>query len=221
MRCLIFLIFAFSFPAFAADVGDDSSKYSAELIYTILKLAKLVGFLVGLTVFISALVYMIKVASEGQKISAMSVVVMILAGSLMMNIDTALSTFGNTFFDKSGAENVCYIIEENGLSSSCFSDEMSGLSGQLKDRIEKSSGAKTSELFFSKVKIIVGVLQLIGVVYFFAGVYGLIEVSKGSSKDGGGYGKPLTTMFASALIVDIPHTMQTAMNTLEKIGVNF
>ena len=217
MKFLIFLILAFSFPTFAL---DESSKYSAELIFIILKLVKIVVFLIGLTVFIGAFVYMIKITTEGQKVSPLSVAIMVLAGALLMNTDTALSTFGNTFFDKSGSANVCYIVEESGLSNSCFSNEMSGLSGQLKNRIEKSSGAATSELFISKVKIILGILQLIGFVYFCVGVYGLVEVSRGSNKDGG-YGKSITTMLASSLIVDLPHTMQNAMNTLEKIGVNF
>lgn len=217
MKFLIFLILAFSFPTFAL---DESSRYSAELIFTILSLAKIVIFLIGLTVFIGAFVYMIKITTEGQKVSPLSVFIMVLSGALLMNTDTALSTFGNTFFDKSGSEKVCYIVEKNGLSDSCFSNEMSGLSGQLKNRIEKSSGAATSELFISKVKIILGILQLIGFIYFCGGVYGLVEVSRGSNKDGG-YGKPITTMFASALIVDLPHTMQSAANTLEKIGVNF
>ena len=46
------------------------------------------------------------------------------------------------------------------------------------------------------------------------------QVADGSSKDGG-YGKPIITMLAAALIFDIPHTAQMAIDTLEKIGINF
>jgi hypothetical protein len=217
---IISLLLLSSFT-FSSEVAlDSSSKYSAELIYTILKLVQIVGFLIGLIVLIGAFVKLCRAGAENSKTGWMSILVMVLTGALMMNINSALSTFGNTFFDKNGAKEICFIVEENGISDSCFSSELSGLSGQLKDRIEKMSGAKTSELFMSKFKIILGVLQLIGFVYFFTGTYALKQVADGSSKDGG-YGKPITVMIASSLIVDLPHTLQNAVNTLEKIGLQF
>lgn len=221
MKWLVFLTLL-TFSAFAsADITTaESSKYSAELVYTILKLAKLFGYLVGFMLFITALVSVCKLYAENSKTSQISIVLMVLTGTLMMNSDSALSVLGNTYFDKSGVEDVCYIVQESGVSETCFSDELSGLTGQLKDRIEKMSGGKTAEIFFSKLKVILGLLQTIGFIYFLVGTYGLYQVSNGSSKDGG-FGKPLTTMFASALIVDLPHTMENAVATLNKVGIQF
>ena len=98
--------------------------------------------------------------------------------------------------------------------------EISGLTGELKSRIEKLSSGGTAEKFLENIQIIIGIFQIIGLIYFSVGAYGLAQVANGSSKDSG-YGKPIITMFASALIVDIPHTAQMAIDTLEKIGINF
>ena len=98
--------------------------------------------------------------------------------------------------------------------------EVSGLTGELKARIEKLSSGSTAESFLGNIQIIIGLFQIIGLIYFAVGAYGIAQVANGSSKESG-YGKPIITMFASALIVDIPHTAMMAIETLEKIGINF
>lgn len=219
MKWLFFLMLL-TFSAFAsADITTaESSDYSAELVYTILSLIKIVVFLIGLIIFISAGVHACKVSAENSKVSILSICVMVISATFMINADSALTTVGNTYFNKS--DEVCYIVQESGVSDTCFSDELSGLTGQLKDRIENMSGGKTAEVFFSKMKVIIGLMQVIGFTYFFIGTYGLVQVSNGSAKDGG-YGKPIVTMLASALIVDLPHTAETFVETLSKVGIQF
>ncbi|MCV0304741.1 hypothetical protein KUC55_03515 [Pseudomonas aeruginosa] len=197
----------------------DSIQYSASLISSMLLLAKIVIFCVGLIILISSLVNMIRAGAEGSKITWGSIATALVASALLMNTDQAISTVGNTYFNKPGAEQICFIVAEKGIDDSCFSNELSGITGQLENRIRNMSGDSTVEAFAAKTKIVVGILQLIGFIYFGIGAYGLTQVSKGSANYG--YGKPLTTMLASALIVDIPHTVQSFIDTLNKIGIQF
>lgn len=197
-----------------------ATEYSAELIYSMLNLAKVFIFLVGFALLVSALVNMIRAGKEGSKITWLTIGTAIVSALLLMNMDEAISMFGNTFFDKPGAAEDCYIIEEKGIDDSCFSNELSGITGQLENRIRNMSGDSTVEAFAKKIKTVIGIFQLIGFIYFGIGAYGLKQVADGSSTNEG-YGKPLTTMLASALIVDLPHTIQNFLNTLEKIGIQF
>ena len=196
-----------------------ATEYSATLIYSMLNLAQIVIFLVGLIVLVATLFNMIKAGQEGSKITWGTIATALVASALLMNTNEAISTFGNTYFNKSGAEKICFVVAEKGIDDSCFSNELSGITGQLENRIKNMSGDSTVEAFKQKSRIVLGILQLIGFIYFSKGAYGLTQVSKGSATYG--YGKPLTTMLASALIVDIPHTIQSFIDTLNKIGIQF
>ncbi|MGA6107811.1 hypothetical protein [Pseudomonas solani] len=210
------LVFILSASASAAGL-DDATAYRVELIASFNKAIVIVGFMIGLLLTVSGGYKIINTANSQQKNKFMIPVMYILAGSLMMNLHSSISVLTNTYFKV----NFCTMIDESkSISSSCFSDEISGVTGQLKNRIEKVASGSTAKAFIDNVKVIIGVFQVIGFIYFLVGIYGLVQVSNGSSKDGG-YGKPIVTMVASALIVDIPHTAQTAIDTLSKIGINF
>lgn len=210
------LIFFLSASASAAGL-DDATAYRVELIASFNKAIVIVGFMIGLLLTVSGGYKIIGTANSQQKNKFMIPVIYLLAGSLMMNLHSSISVLTNTYFNV----NFCTMIDESkSISSSCFSDEISGVTGQLKNRIEKVASGSTAKAFIDNVKVIIGVFQVIGFIYFLVGIYGLVQVSNGSSKDGG-YGKPIVTMVASALIVDIPHTAQTAIDTLSKIGINF
>lgn len=201
---------------FAADV--ESAR--EEVIVTIHKLVYYFGFLLGIILMISAGLKM-KAASDntGPNSNKSVIYISLLAGVLMMNSSSTLSTYIATLLGGSGGH--CFVLDKTqSAAENCWTAESSGLTGQLKTRVEKLSNAGVAASFMKNINIIVGILQVIGFIYFFVGVYGLVQVSNGSSRDGG-YGKPIVTMIASALIVDIPHTAEMAIATLEKVGVNF
>jgi uncharacterized membrane protein len=197
--------------------GDDSTESSqAQLISAAQTLTTLIGFLIGLIVFINGWYKLSQVYNEGQKNTLVGPVVYVIAGVLMMNVFLTLDVFTYTFFK---VDNYCQIIKDEAVVQSCMSDAMSGLTGELKTRIEKMSSEGTAQAFLDHISVIVGSFQLIGFIYMLSGFYGLTQVANGSAKNG--YGKPIITIFASALIVDIPHTAQMAIATLAKIGLNF
>lgn len=204
--------------AFAAGDIDGVTQARGETIYGGQNLALIIFFAVGLILVISGGCKLTLVGEQGQKNAKTVPVVYIIAGVLLMQLTSTLGLFGSTYFD---VDNSCFIITEGGsINDSCMNTEISGLTDEMRSRIEKLSSGGTAQEFTANVKIVLAIFQSIGLIYFGMGIYGLAQVANGSSKESG-YGKPLITMFASALIYDLPHTAMMAIDTLEKIGINF
>ncbi|EEJ3186308.1 hypothetical protein PX74_003756 [Salmonella enterica subsp. enterica] len=214
VKTLLILTALFASPAFAFDDADATSA-RLTLITSFNEIIIIFGFLVGLCVFIAGCYKLTLVTIEGTKNAYSAPAVYVLAGVIMMNLSPSLSVLTNTFF----SVDFCTLVENNAPVSSCFSNELSGVTGELQTRIEKLSGASTAEKFFENIQVIIGIFQVIGFIYFLVGAHGLTEVARGSAQHG--YGKPIITMIAAALIVDIPHTASVFLSTLEKIGINF
>ncbi len=201
--------------AFAAPIEDATSN-RVELIAAFNKLIIIVGFMIGLAVTIAGCYKMIQVGNQVAKFGWIAPAIYIMAGVVMMNVSPSLSVITNTYFNV----DFCTMIDESQtVSSSCFKDEISGLTGPLKERISRLSSDSTAEKFMENIQIIIGIFQVIGFIYFLTGAYGLTQVANGSAQNG--YAKPIITMTASALIVDIPHTATMFIDTLHKIGINF
>jgi hypothetical protein len=213
VRNVITLLTLLFLPAFAfADATGDRG----DMVYGGQKLTLIIFFLVGLILMISGGCKLTLVNEQGQKNAKTVPFMFILAGVLLMNLTSTLGVFGSTYFS---VENACFIMSEGSINDSCMSTEISGLTGELKTRIEKLSSGSTAQVLMDNIKIILAVFQSIGLIYFGMGIYGLTEVAKGSAQNG--YGKPIVTMLAAALIFDLPHTALMAINTMEKIGINF
>lgn len=201
--------------AFAAPIEDATSN-RVELIAAFNKLIIIVGFMIGLAVTIAGGYKLIQVENQGSKFGYGAPAMYVFVGVVMMNVSPSLSVITNTYFKV----DFCTMIDENqSVSSSCFKDEISGLAGPLKERITRLSSDSTAQVFMENIEVIVGIFQVIGFIYFLTGAYGLIQVANGSAQNG--YAKPIITMTASALIVDIPHTATMFIDTLHKIGINF
>ena len=203
-------------PAVAFADGDATAA-RVELISGNIGLIKIVIFLIGSIVFISGAYKLTLIAEQGSKVGKSVPLIYIIVGTILMNITLAIGAFGNTYFK---AGDFCFVVSDGAINNACMNTEVSGLTGELKARIEKLSSGGTAEKFLENIQIIIGIFQIVGLIYFSVGAYGIAQVSNGSSKESG-YGKPIITMFASALIVDIPHTAQMAINTLHDIGINF
>ncbi|WPO30867.1 hypothetical protein REH59_04250 [Pseudomonas sp. BO3-4] len=204
-------------PAFALGASvEDATSNRVELIAEFNKLIIITGFLIGLAVTIAGGYKLIQIGNQGSKFGWGAPAIYILAGVVMMNVSPSLSVITNTYFKV----DFCTMIDESqSVSSSCFKDEISGLTGPLKERITRLSSDSTAQAFMQNIEIIIGIFQVIGFIYFLTGAYGLTQVANGSAQHG--YGKPIITMTASALIVDIPHTATMFIDTLHQIGINF
>lgn len=203
-------------PALAFGADQDATSFRVALVNSILDFVIDYGFMVGLALMVAAGYKMKLAVDEGSKVGGLQIALTFIVAAIFMNIEAALTTITNTYFKV----DFCRIIAEERISDTCFSEAYSGITGELRERINRLSGDSTAQMFMDNIRVLTGVFQIIGFIYFLVGAYGLIQVSKGSSQDSG-YGKPIITMIASALIVDVPHTVQVALNTLNGIGINF
>ncbi|WP_156176534.1 hypothetical protein [Pseudomonas veronii] len=217
----LILLFVISSPVFAnTSLDEASASYNrAELVGTFIQVVRYVGYFLGVLTFILMGYKMLDLGGSGKDVKRQTTVVYAVAAVLFLNAGLGLgliiSSWGGNY------EQPCFIAsEKDGFSSTCFNNEMSELAGELRARVEKLSSDSTAKIFWDNLKFIVSVFQLIGLIYFFVGVHGLVQVSNGSAKDSG-YGKPIITMFASALIVDLPHTFQMLQATIRQVGINF
>lgn len=194
----------------------DVNSARVEIISGLLNLIQVSSYGIGLTILIASVYKMKLLGEQGHKNGISVCYVGVFAGFAIMNVETWFSVFSATLFNTDG---ICYQIAKNVIDTGCFSTETSGLTGELLARIEKLSNNGTAKVFLANIQIIIGIFQIIGTIYFAVGANGLKEVANGSAQNG--YGKPITIMFAAALIVDIPHTAMMAIETLGNIGINF
>lgn len=217
VRNLVTLLTLLFLPAVAFAFGTDEAENArAVLISRLSTLVTLLGYLVGFVVLLTGLYKLTQITKDGVKNPYISPAIYVISGVLMMDIFHTLDVLTLTMFN---FENFCQVIKDDAIAHNCMSDAMSGLTGDMKTRLEKLSSGNTVQAFLDQISVIVGIFQLIGLIYVLVGLYGLIQVANGSAQNG--YAKPLVTIFAAALIVDIPHTAQMAINTLESIGINF
>lgn len=206
-----FLIF---FPVIA--FADDASSARAQLISANLDLIKTVLFLSGFTLFVTAGYKLTLITTEGSKRPYAIPLMGFLVGAILMNPTISIGILGQTYFK---ASEFCFVVSDGAVDDSCMNTEISGVTGELKARIEKHSSRGVAEAFMQNARFVIGIFQIIGFIYFAVGAWGLKQVAGNEAEHG--YGKPIIIMFASALIVDLPHTAAMAIETLEQIGINF
>jgi hypothetical protein len=103
--------------------------------------------------------------------------------------------------------------------SKCVSwdDSNSGLSTELKAKIEKVAGNKNGwDEFYNKFKPIISIVQAFAFLLFCYELFSLWQIAVENKKDGSA-GKTIIKLIACALIVDLPHTADWVAAALEKI----
>ena len=74
------------------------------------------------------------------------------------------------------------------------------------------NGSGSADTFKNIVKKVITVFQIIALIYFVKGLHGIKAVSEGASKEG--LGKAMLTIIASALVIDLPHTIEMIQSTV-------
>lgn len=236
-RLVIFIFLLLSFftqYAFADNIAnlDSNSAIAARetVIANLFWATTQIGRIIGMIVLIAGFYRMRMKAEMGPNgnISTTSIFVYIAVGFMMLSFSSTLGSLIATFLGQTSTTGAgaCFILNDSvtgGRSTldngSCWNASSSELTGTLMDRVTKMSSASTAQEFLANINVIIGLFQLIGFIYFFVGMHGLVAVSKGSARNG--YFKPLVIIIASALIVDLPHTAEIFLNTLKKVGINF
>lgn len=221
---ILMLIF-FSQYSYAAPISDSDTISAREtLIASLFWATTQIGRIIGISVLVGGFYRMRMKAEMGPNgnISQASIYMYVIVGVLMLSFSATLSSVIATLLGSDGS--ACFIL--NGSidratlnQGQCWDAGSSEITGTLMDRVTKMSSASTAQEFLANIKVIIGLFQLIGFIYFLVGLYGLVMVSKGTARNG--YMKPIIIIAASALIVDLPHTAEIFLATLKKVGVNF
>tara|TARA_Y100001960_G_scaffold321323_1_gene395789 strand:+ start:16675 stop:17409 length:735 start_codon:yes stop_codon:yes gene_type:complete len=163
-----------------------------------------------------------------------SIVVTLIAGALIFNYsmtsNTMISTIlgnesGHCFmFTDSAKERLEESAANTGTTMSdasslvdenCWDSASSSMVGDISAKLDEMSPGK-GDAFKRNVGVIVGLFQLFGVIYLIKGVYLLKQTSEGNGREG--YGKPIITMIAAALVIDLPHTLEMIKATIDYLG---
>ncbi|MEQ4191896.1 hypothetical protein ABNM11_24940 [Pseudomonas syringae] len=198
-------------------------KLVATGIWLMQKAATFSGMLILVALYLRIAQYANAQGTQNRP-SVASLYVYAIAGIMLFSYNSTLGTLIATMSGQSG-DGVCYVVEApdatklNSLSN-CWSDASSEVSGALAANANKISGDGNVMTEFSEnVKVGVGLLQMIGFMFFIFAVHSLVEIGKGSARQG--YFKPSVMLIASCLIVDLPHTAVMILATLKSVGVTF
>jgi hypothetical protein len=221
MKNKLLLAFGLMFITGIAYAGNDSATILSNresMVITINQAVILIGKLIGvilLLVGINKMKWKAEQPTNPQHSTGMIITVLV-AGALMINYTQATTSFITSILYEDSE--YCFILDpsQSNSTSQCWSASTSESTTLLSDRINRLEGNEPSQEFRDNIDVLMAFFQLIGLIYFFKGAYGLKQVSDGGQK--GGYGKPLLTMLAAALVLDLPHTLEVIMQTIEQIG---
>lgn len=209
-------MFLFSSVAYAG--GAEIASNREQMVTAINQAVIIVGQFIGVLLLILGIMKMKSRADQptNPQHSVGMIITVLVAGALMINYSqAATSVISSVLYD--GRE-YCFILDdEQSNASDCWSSENAESTAELGERIDRlvEDGEGAAE-FRRNINILMAFFQLIGLIYFFKGAYGLKQVSDGGQK--GGYGKPILTMIAAALVLDLPHTLEVILTTINEIG---
>ncbi len=137
------------------------------------------------------------------------------AGSLLLNINSSITIIQNTF--NSGSSGYCFYADsaKNPHSKQgCFKDSNIITDRYLSEVRGESEGSKSRQKAIETMRSVFSIAQLIGLAFFVKGLFKLKEVSEGNTNDK--YGKVLIMLVSSALVMDLPHTLDTIIETIKQ-----
>ncbi|MFI3044483.1 hypothetical protein [Pseudomonas coronafaciens] len=217
-----------SSPSDGAGTGTsvDALTQRERLVSTGIWLVQKFATLSGLLIFLAFFVRLAKYAdAQGtqNRPSVSSLYIFAISGIMLFSYSSTLGTLITTISGKEG-DGVCYVVESADLKlnslNNCWSDASSEISGELSASVTKLSGnSDVMTEFRENTKVGIGLLQLIGFMFFCFSVHAFVEIGKGTARHG--YTKPIVMMIAASLIVDLPHTAEMVLATLKSVGVTF
>lgn len=211
---LIFIIFLLPLQLFAEVTPFDKTM---SALYVLIRA---IGVLMGAILVFIAIKKMVDYANDNRnpRNSPIGIIIIMFAGSLLLNLNQTMSIMINTI--QGTGEGFCFysdaptksgeLIFEN--SESCFSNAKE-VTNDLAAKLKNESGSEeTLKKLEDKLRLLFTLFQLVGVIYFMKGIYMLKEAAEGTQ--GVGYGKIIMILFASSLVIDMPHTIEILINTI-------
>ncbi|SGZ00405.1 Putative uncharacterized protein [Moritella viscosa] len=144
--------------------------------------------------------------------------VIMIGGALLTNINASVSMFTATLTNNEGH---CFVVYQDGEKveeinpngGNCYNQDGADLSPDLLKRLEES-GSNSLEIMKKRVRILFSCFSAIGLIYFIKSVFLLKSVAEGSNNTT--YGKVLTMMIFSTLVMDMNNTLSIIIETVKQ-----
>ena len=149
-----------------------------------------------------------------------AIIITLLAGALSFNYAGSAGLIINSFLGNDSG--YCFVVqdgnysENDGYSKNCWNPDNSDILQEVADKVDQMSNGTAGSKLKENARAIVALFQTIGLIYLLKGFYGLKLVAEGTAREG--YGKPIITLIASALVIDLPHTLTMLQNTINALG---
>lgn len=194
----------------------------AALLSVVFVFVNYLGFFLGLYVLIYTIVLLAtKYADRDREITVGKITLSLIVASVLMNIT---GTFNLLIYDLRGGEAggaycFMYEISDEGYDalptgSSCYDVNSSPLAQDYVSKIEDGEDKKT---IMNNIRFGLAIFQIIGVIFFIYGFVLLRKINMGVER--GGYMKPILMILFSALMVDLPHTVEVAIGALQSLEI--
>lgn len=207
--------------AMLSQIAFANTTARAEIVSSLYTLVTIFATAMGIVLMIVAVQKLKRRADNPNDPKAFpaSIIVTLFAGAMAFNYS---NTAGSMIVSLLGSQDAgyCFILdaETSGdvLSENCWDASNSEVLKDIEERVNKMSDNNAGTAIKENAETIIALFQLIGLIYFLKGLYGLKVTSEGQSREG--YGKPIITLIASALVIDLPHTIEMLQETINYLG---
>ncbi|CSC96310.1 Uncharacterised protein [Vibrio cholerae] len=215
---ILTIISLFSFVSFADDVANRQ-----QMVKAIYSLITYVAMLMGIGLMILGGIKLKRSADDpnDKRPKAAIIFFCFFSGALMFNYSGSASVMITSLL---GSKNsgYCFVLEDPKSvdlhKENCFDASSSEIVGGLVEKVNDMSDGK-GNIVKDNITVIVGLIQIVGLIYFCKGLYGLKLAAEGVRQNET-YGKALITLIGSALAFDIMHTLEMIKSTLQMMGVS-
>jgi uncharacterized protein YhhL (DUF1145 family) len=192
---------------------DAIATYGYELTYY-------VGLALGIVLFLHGIKKLTLYAKNPNdpRNSLGSVLVVMIGASLLFGLQSSINMAVSTV--NSSTTGHCFVNEETGNSinkhdAECFDADNSEITKDMRDLIEEKGTGQSLEIFNKKAATFFKIMAMVGLIYFVKAIFLLKSAAEGTGNTT--YGKILTMLIASSLIIDMPNTLQMLINTAKEI----
>lgn len=202
-----------------------------ELIINMFSLTQTMAFVVGLYLMISffSTVKRRADAPGDQSASTSKILLILFTATFLLNLNVVINTMTTTI---TGTDAYCFGLapalstdtstamgpmNSSGLTSNanCFKPESSEITEAIRAKLDPST-TSTADLL-SYLSLVMGLVQFLGLVFFIKAILMIRQIGQGQGQVGPG--KVIIALIFSALIIDLPHTMEMLSYTIKSLGV--
>jgi len=215
---LIFIALSISFISFGAEVDAQANR--SLLLSSIYFFVDTFITLLGIIFMISSVIYLKKHGDDPNATKGYIKIGMIglVCSALLFNYQqTASIMINSTIGDKGG---FCMIMDDSNSSSkvdsleeNCWDVSTSEITEGIESKVDSINKANVE----NNLVTLIAVFQLIGLAYFVKSILLFFTISKGQTKET--YGKAFLMLTASALVIDLPHTLELIRGTVIYLGI--